>query len=220
MRTVAIRVHNETHLELFVKRLRSGFEVWKVGPIGGRRVILDHHLTHDDLEARLYYSKRGDLVWGNAGRFDLPLQKHLAAAQMENSVNRRRFIDFETGLKQPLVYHLAGTANLIPTERKAFKAAKELIPGCWSDGTAAVSFKPDGQLDLSFSKDKPHQLASHRQIHRCCPDRWNFKGWQLFLSNQKYNAGMRVGVIRVDESELHIWAESSPHGIANVFYRQ
>jgi hypothetical protein len=218
MRTVAIIIHNGDSLEIFVKRLKFGFEVWKVGPIKGRRVILDHHLTHDDLEAKLYYSKHGDLAWRNAKRHELPIETHPSVAQAE-SVDGSSFIDFETSLGQPLVHHLSSIANLIPVNRKVFNVAKGLMIGRWTDGTATVSLKSEARLALSLSVNRSHPLNLGQQIHGYRPDRWNFKGWQLFLLSKEHDAGLRIGVIHIDGNELHIWASGSRHKIANVFYR-
>lgn len=219
MRTVSITVHNNEKFEIFVKRKKSEFELWNVGPVKGRRRILDHYLTHDDLEAKLEYANSGDLVWRNAKESDLPRGNYFSASKLEAAANARMFLDFKTNLAQPLVYHIASSVNLLPLVRKVFISAQKTIMGCWTDGTARVSIKSGSELAFSYLIERPHPLNSHWRMHGYHPDHWNFKGWQLFLWNKEHGTAMRIGVIRVDERELHIWNEQHPHRIAHVFRR-
>jgi len=71
MRAVTITVHNNQKLEVFVRKLADGFEVFCAGLVRGRRVLIDHHLTRDDLEGHLKYAKPGDLIWRNAARSEI-----------------------------------------------------------------------------------------------------------------------------------------------------
>jgi len=215
----SITIHNNQNFEIFVEKLKLGFELWKVGPIKGHRVILDHYLTHDDLEAKLNYVNSGDLGWRNAKPSELPSEKHLSAIQMEQTIKQGRYIDFEKRLNQPLVYHFASTVNLIPIDRKAFNVAKKAILGRWTDGIAAVDFKPEAKLDWICPIKEPHPFNSGVRTHGYQPDWWSFVGWQLCILNNKHKAGLRVGVLRVDEQELHVWNENQPHKIAHIFYR-
>ena len=54
-------------------------------------MVLDHHFTHDDLEARLEYSQPNDLVWREAKRSEIPSEKHQNAIEMEETMARRVF---------------------------------------------------------------------------------------------------------------------------------
>ena len=219
MRTFSITIHNNLNLEVFVEKLKNGFEVWKVGAVKGRRVILDHYVTHDDLEAKLDYANCGDLVWTDASISELPSDKHLSAIQMEQTIKQGIFIDFEKGLKQPLIHHFGNIVNLFPVDRKVFNAAKKAILGRWVDSTASVDFKPDAKLNLVCPTDMPHPFNSGVRTHGFYPDWWNFAGWQLSLFNNEHKNGMRIGVIRVDDQELHVWNESHSHKLVHVFYR-
>ena len=217
MRTISITVHNNQKLEVFVEKRKHGFELWKVGSIKGCRTVLDHCLTHDDLEAHLEYAGINDLVWRDAVRSEIPVEKHLSAIQMEETIKRETLVDFEKGLHQPLVYHFASTVNLIPVDRKEWNVAKKAILGRWTDGVATVGFESDAKLKWSCPMDRPHPFNSG--AHTYTPDWWNFASWQLHLMNDEHKTGMRIGVIRVDEQELHIWSENHAHRLAHVFRR-
>src|SRR5437867_7849604 len=112
MRTVAITIHNNHKFELFVEKRRQGFEFWVVGPAKGHRMLLDHHVTHDDLEARLEYAQAGDLIWRDAVRSEMPAEKHQNAIEMEETIRLDTFWDFEK-LHQSVTGHLGAISFLM-----------------------------------------------------------------------------------------------------------
>jgi hypothetical protein len=117
------------------------------------------------------------------------------------------------------VYHFASTVNLIPIDRKAFNVSKKAILGRWTDGTVVVNFKPDAKLEWSCSTNEPNPFNSGARTHGYHPDWWSFVSWQLSLINNEHKAGLRIGVLRVDERELHVWEENHPNKMAHVFFR-
>ena len=219
MRTFSILVRSNQKFEIFVEKINRGFEIWQVGPIKGHRTVLDHYLTHDDLEAHLEYLHAGDLAWADAARSQIPNEKHLSAIQMEESIKRGTFIDQKTEWNKPLAYHFASPVNLIPINRKEWNIAKKAMLGRWTDGVATVDFEPDAKLKWSCPTDKPHPFNSGTRGHGYIPDWWSFASWQLHLMNDEYKIGMRIGVLRVDDHELHVWSESHPHRLAHIFRR-
>ena len=138
---------------------------------------------------------------------------------MEESIKRGTFVDFEKGLHQPLVYHFA-SVNLIPLDRKEWNVAKKAMLGRWTDGIATVNFKPDAKLTWSCPTDRPHPFNSGVRGGGHIPDWWSFASWQLHLMNDEHKVGMRIGVLRVNEQELHVWSENHPHRLAHVFHRE
>ena len=95
MRSTSFIIHNNQMLEVFVEKEERHFELWMVGTVKDRRVVLDHHLTHDDLESRLAYAQPGDLIWRDAISSEIPTEKHKNAIQMEEAIKQGAFIDFE-----------------------------------------------------------------------------------------------------------------------------
>jgi hypothetical protein len=138
MKKVAITVHNDKQLELLLEKRKNGFEVWIVGPVQKRRVVLDHHLTHDDLETRLEYAKAGDLLWREAKDSQIPAEKHQNAIEAEENIST--FWDYEK-LHQSVTGHLSSIA-LLSTDKAESNAAKLAIPGRWTDGIVTVSLEP------------------------------------------------------------------------------
>src|SRR4051812_33293251 len=96
MRSTAFPIHNTNQLEAFVKRRRGFFEFWAVGLVKGRRLVLDHHLTHDDLETNLAYAEPGDLGWRDVAESDIPTEKNQNALEMEETIKHRIFWDYES----------------------------------------------------------------------------------------------------------------------------
>ena len=219
MRTIAITVHNNQILEVFVKKRKDDFELWTVGPIKRHRVILDHHLTHDDLEAHLAYVKSGDLIWRAASRSEIPADKHQNAIEMEETIKHGSFWDYEHWPEEAgrsVARHLAPIVFLT-TDKKEVTAAKKAILGRWTDGVVTLSIEPNNKLKWSCA-DSNHSLNVGEKIHGHPPDWWNFAMWRLALINDKHKCGTHVGVLRVDEHELHL-DSSRPHRLAHVFRR-
>ena len=215
MRTVVITVHNNQRLEVFVEKLKHGFEIWLVGPVKGRRVILDHHLTHDDLEARLEYAEAGDLVWRDAAHSEIPAEKHQNAVEMEETIKRGTFVDFEV-LHQSVSGHFGGI-GFLEGDRKESNTAKKALLGRWTDGVVTLTMEPNNKLKWSCT-DRQHPLNVGEQVHKHAPDWWNFARWRLALMNDEHKCGTHIGVLRADEQELHLCG-SHLHRIAQVFHR-
>lgn len=236
MRTVAIAVHNYQSLEVFVEKRKRCFEVWVVGPIKRKRVVLDHHLTHDDIEAHLEYAMPGDLVWHDVERSEIPAEKHQNAIEMGNTIKERTFFDYDdsrldemeaqarqasglplwSGTHRSVTKHLDSIA-LLATDNEGMNEAKKALLGRWTDGLATLIIEPNHKLQWSCT-DRQHPLNVGEQVHKHAPDWWNFGMWELGLMNDKYRCGTHVGVLRVDDRELHLNG-SHPHRIAHVFHR-
>lgn len=237
MRTAAITVHNNQRLELFVEKLKDCFEVWVVGPVKGHRVMLDHHLTHDDLEAHLQYARLGDLVWHDAVCSEIPAEKHQNTIQMERTIKQRTFFDYDdprldetealarqaaglpqwSGTHRSVAKHLDSIA-LLATDKEGMNEVKKALLGRWTDGVATLTIEPNHKLQWSCT-DRQHPLNVGEQVHKHAPNWWNFDMWELGLMNDKHRCGTHVGVLRVDEHEMHLNGRH-PHQIAHVFHRE
>jgi hypothetical protein len=215
MRKTSITVHNTQRLDVFIEKRRNGFQLWIVGVVNGHRVVFDHHLTHDDLEAHLAYAVPGDLVWRDAVGSDIPLEKHKNANQMEDTIKQGTFWDFEK-LGQSMAAHF-GAVSVLPRDRKELNAAAKAVIGRWTDGIVTLSVEPGHKLGWSCV-DRNHPLNLGERIHGHSPDWWNFAAWRLHLMNNKHKCGTHVGVMRVDERELHVDA-NAPHRLVTVFRR-
>src|SRR5271154_6031360 len=88
MRTVSIPVYTSKKIELFVEKVKGGFELWAVGIVKGQRILIDHHLTRDDLETRLEYARPEDLIWRDTVHSEIPVEKHERTVQMEETIER------------------------------------------------------------------------------------------------------------------------------------
>jgi hypothetical protein len=196
MRTVTIPVYTNQKLELFVEKLKDCYEFWSVGMVKGHRVVIDHHLTHDDLETRLEYSQPEDLIWHDATPSEIPTDKHKLAIEGEESMERGVFWDGGA------VQHFQ--PGFLTRDRKATAAAKKSILGGWTDGILSFLMEPNNKLQWSCS-DGQYWL-NRRQGP--APDWWALSGvWELhFMANMNTPkaCGTHVGVFHVDDHELHI----------------
>jgi hypothetical protein len=210
MRAVSIPVYNNHKIELFVERLKDGFELWCVGVVKGKRILIDHHLTRDDLEARLEYARHEDLIWRDVTRSEIPAEKHERTVQMEETIERKVFWD---GIDSNFA-----SIRSLDKDRKDTVAAKKTILGRWTDGVLTFSVEPNNKLQWSCS-DHQHWLDRGRNP---APDWWNFSSlWELHLManmNTPKACGTHVSVLHVDEKELHI-KRGPVYRIVHVFHR-
>ena len=128
MRTTIIKLRNNQKIEIFTRTMKDGFELWTVGIAEGRRLVLTHYFTHDDLEARLEYARSNDLVWRDAPQSAIPKEKHAAAVEWEDSIKRGTFVDSDKKQQHSVSSHL-DVINLLPLDRKVWNAAKKAILG-------------------------------------------------------------------------------------------
>lgn len=215
MRAVEITVHNNQTLEVFVEKLQRGFELWAVGPIKGRRVVIYHHLTYDDLEALLEYAEPGDLKWQDAGPSEIPAEKHQSAIEEEKTIEQGRFSNYQA-IDQSVALPIVGAINFLQDDKNEVKSAKAVLLGRWTDRVAKLTLEPDHRMQLA-SSDRQHPLARTFVGDRG-PDWWNFAMWGLALLDNERKIGMTTSVLRVNEQELHILS-THPHRLAHVFHR-
>lgn len=216
MRAVAIPVKNNLTVELFVERLKDGFEIWGVGMSNEGRMVLDHHFTHDDLEARLEYSQPNDLVWREAKRSEIPSEKHQNAIEMEETMARRVFWDYENreqGAYNSVTGHLS-SISFLTKDKKELAAAKRAILGKWSDGVLTFAVLPNNKLEW-FCGDKQHWL--NVWANGPAPNWWNFAKWEFALLNDKRKVGTHITVLRLSADELHVVGGGHLHRLAHVF---
>jgi hypothetical protein len=213
LRGAAIQVHNGRTLELFCRTCSGGQrEFWVVGVIKGRRRVINHYFTHDELEKTLAYVVAGDLEWRDAALSEIAKCWADFGLVMGRTLPEGKIVDCERlALHLPLPY--------LPVERSALAAARRSLPGQWSDGSVMVTLGARNVLELSRDLPEGHPFAA---AARCpSPDWWTFGGWQLWLMNRERKSGVRVAVFRVDETELHVAQSSSGdrNAIAHVFQR-
>jgi len=212
MRTVVIPAYTSNQLELFVDRLDNGFELWAVGLVKGQRVVIDHHLTHDDLEKRLEYARPEDLIWSDADRSEIPAKKHKQAIEMEQTIKDGR--GFWDGISSNL-----SALDFLDRDRKDTAAAKKAILGQWTDGVLTFSVGPLNGLRWSCA-DSNHWLNIGSKARWTPPNWWNLSSrWELHLMNNDKMCGTHVGVLHVDEHELHIRG-GHLNRIVHVFRRE
>lgn len=216
MRTVALTVHNVEKLELFVEKRKNGFEVWIVGPWRGYRTVLDHHLTHDNLEAHLEYSSRKDLIWSASVDSEIPLKKHPNAIETETTITQGTYWDYEK-LNLSVASHLSAIA-LLSADKKEWQEERKAIIGRWTDGVVVLCIEPGGKLLWSCS-DPQHLLNVGERVHGHAPDSWKFAMWEIAIMNKKHKCGTHVAVLRLDQVELHLLLSAHPYRIAHVFRR-
>jgi hypothetical protein len=141
MRAVTIPVFTSKKVELFVEKLKDGFELWAVGIAKGQLMLIDHHLTRDDWEAKLEYAKPKDLIWRNAVRSEIPTEKHKLAIEGEETIGRRVFWG---GVRSDLA-----AIDFLDKDKKDTAAAKKAIVGRWTDGIVTFSLESDSKLEWS-----------------------------------------------------------------------
>jgi hypothetical protein len=210
MRTVAIPIRNTQKVEVFVEKHNDHFELWIVGMVKERRMVLSHHLTHGDLETHLEYARPEDLIWRDAERSEIPDEKHQNAIEMEETITRGVFWD-------GVASHFDSIA-FITKDRKALLSAQKAILGRWTDGSLTFDLKPEHGLAWSCT-DPKHWLGRFAGPN---PDWWNFKQWQFaFMSDVGKNSmsGCRNEIIHVDERELH-FRGGHKNRMAYVFRRE
>lgn len=218
MRAVTIPVKNNLSVEIFVEKLKDGFEVWGVGTAKEGRMILDHHLTHDNVEARLEYARPHDLVWRDAQLSEIPTAKHQNAIEREETITRGVFWDYENrgrGAYDSVTGHLSSIDFLV-RDRKDLVAAKKAMHGQWTDGVLTFTIMHGNRLEW-FCEDKQHWL--NKGASRPAPDWWNFAKWEFALLNDKHKIGTHITVLRVDEHELHVCGGGRAHRLAYIFRR-
>ena len=205
MRTTSINVFNNQQIEIFIEKHEHWFELWQVGKLK-QRMVLNHYLTHDDLESYLGYAKFGDIIWRDASHEEIPTEKHQNAIEYEETIKAGRFIDSQ------LSPHL-DTTGFLPIDRKALNTAKRLILGKWTDGNVTLSLEPNHKLQWScLNKPNLHKLGENISGH--APDWWDFARWQLPLWNTEHRCGVRASILHVDDQELHF-----PTGGAGIIAR-
>jgi hypothetical protein len=217
MRTTAFIVYYNKKFEIFVEKRKDGFELWAVGPIKGRRTLLDHHLTHDDVEAHLEYAKPGDLVWRDAALSEIPTEKHRSAVEGEQTIQRGAFCDCLSHPEKPfqnVVNHLSALV-IIARDRKGAKDAKKALLGQWTDGVATLDIKPNNELELSCT-DLGHPLNIGKGVQSEVSERWEFKEWQLSFLNKKKQWISSLRVLHADEQRLH-FQSMHPNRLAHIF---
>src|ERR1700677_2226056 len=190
MRAVTISVYNSKNVELFVERLKDGFELWAVGVVNGQRVLIEHHLTRDDLEEQMEYARLRDLAWRDATRSEIPAAKHRKAVLQEETIIRRVFASGVTS-------NLAAI-DFLDKEKKDITAAKKAILGRWTDGVVAFRLGPDNTLEWSCV-DLRHWLNVWGVVNKQTPNWWNLSSkWELHLMadmNTRQVCGTHVGVL-------------------------
>jgi hypothetical protein len=154
MRTVTIPVYNNQQIELFIEKVKDGFELWAVGVVKGQRVVIDHHLTHDDLPARLEYAQPEDLIWRDAERSEIPVEKHKNAIEMEETIEREVFWDYENRSKSacPSVTGHLAALDFLTLDKKELAAAKKMMLGRWTDSVLTFSVEPNNKLQLNSTR--------------------------------------------------------------------
>jgi hypothetical protein len=212
LRSTTIRVQGDRLVELFSRRLddaKGAF--WVVAAINGRRTVISHYLTHDDLENRLSYATAGDVEWRNASPAEIPRRYSGVGLVMGCTIPDGKTLDFQSlALHLPLPY--------LPVDRFALASARRSILGRWSDGAVSATFGPKSKLTLSTRIPANHPFAPTRG----CPpsDWWRLSAWQLYLMNQERKCGLRMLVLRVDADELHVaLGTRTGDTIAHVFRR-
>jgi hypothetical protein len=197
MRTASFKTRNDLTVEIFLDRRADSLEFWLVGPHNGARTVLNHYLTHDELDAALRYSKATLLNWSAAKPADLPEAKSAAALDDEKTIAAGTFWD-----AADLSEHFAGLATLDPVP-ETWRTAFSCLPGTWSDGISTLDFG----ADASFSSSVAPASASPflRAVAKSQPDQWHFSGaWQLRLFNTRTRHAERILVHELSPTALHL----------------
>jgi hypothetical protein len=236
LKSVEIIIHDNRRIELFVARHTEGYEVWIVGPFRGRRTILDHRLTHDDLQRYLEYARAGDLVWRNASEAELPHEKHKNALATEKTIKLGRFWDYcdpQYSEMEALARRISGLPDAPSSSLFSIANHLEVIAwlseedgwppvtvgallGEWTDGVLTMNFKPGNRLDW-LCTDPQHPLDFGRRVQAFPPNWWNIVGWRLHIMNMEHKSGTNVVILRVDQDQLHVFETGCPNRIARIF---
>ena len=195
MRATEFTVHNTQRFEIFVRKRKNRFELWTVGPIKRHRVVLDHHLTHDDIEAHLEYAEPGDLSWRKAAPSEIPTERRPGATEAEQTIRLGTFWDFDdaqldkmealarhaVGLPQAsqpsprsVVGHV-GSIGFLSTNGADTRAAKAGMLGQWTDGEVTMDLQPNHRLVWSCTNPR-HQLNVSQRTHGFTRS-WSFSLW-------------------------------------------
>ena len=212
MRTVSISVYNSKTLELFVEKLKDHFEFWAVGIVKDRRVVIDHHLTHNDIETRLEYARPEDLIWRDADRLEIPAEKHQNAIEREETMARGVFWDS--------VDSQINSYAFLDRDKKDTTAARKLLLGQWTDGVLSFGIEPNDKLSWSCA-DHTHWLnrVAHH-IGKPPPNWWSLNSrWALHIMNTEHSCGTHAGVVHVDEKELHLNVRGKMNRMVYVFQK-
>jgi len=218
MRKTVVSFHNNQLLEVFVEKHHDFSEVWITGPVKETRMVLEHHLTHDDLEQCLEYALPGDLVWRDTTPSEIPKEIHPVARHANENIKRGVFSDYGS-VHRLLALHVLGIINVPSLDRKALSNAKKVMLGPWFDGIATLDFEPNAKLRWSCPLDQPHPLNLGFRKGGYLPDWWGFASWQLHLMNNEHKSGMRIAVLHVDDEKLHVVNQCHPRRLAYVFHR-
>jgi hypothetical protein len=197
MQSTSFLTRNDQKIEMFLEQHRDCFELWVVGPAGGRRTVLNHYLTRDNLYSRLRYTKTLLLKWTPAGREQIPVERSANALKDEESMESGTYWDSED-----LCDHL-GAAATLDIDRPAFETARRRLIGTWLDGTSVLTFGTDSYFQGSIASQPSHSFL--RSVAKIEPDEWHFTdSWQLRLLNRQSRKTDRTMVHCVTESELHL----------------
>lgn len=231
-----ISVFNNQFVEGYVAQRPEGYEFWLVGIVDGERTVLDHHLTHDDIVGHLEYSKPKDVTWVGAAESEIPEKKHRHTIEMEETIERRVFWDGNNSERDARIAELAKTMGLpvpetrperavahhfksmdfLKYDRRELTAAGCWLLGQWTDGVIALTLAEDHKLSWSNTSPEHCLKSAIRTVKN--PDWWGFAKWGLGIMCTHPQVGTSLGVIRVDEQELHL-SSSIPNRIADVLCR-
>ena len=215
MHKAKITLFNDTLFELIIKRESKIQEIWLAATLKRRRVLVEHHLTHDKVFERLCYTSPGDINWVAASKGDCKFEHHQNLFPATENTGQVNCMDYEK-LGLPINCHLDGSTFITPSQTST-KLAKENLLGTWSDGRFQLEFQPKHQyraldtcLDANMDRSPAHSFLG--------ADWWNFCKWRLFFLSQRTGRGWHCGVINATKTELHLFAQH-PYRIAQVFKR-
>jgi hypothetical protein len=203
-------------LTLYTRPRGGGlYELWVVGRYKTAGVI-DHHFTRTDVASVLGYAAPGDLRWRSADLSEIPAKTMGHGFVAGSTVPVDKVIDYD-----PPHYHLASGINGLPLDRSAFARARKDIAGNWTDSVVSLMFGADSALQVVGTPGDRHPLFWAQPI----PDTWSFSSWQLWLMHRRTKGGIKVTVLHVSDSELHIaqappTQRGEPALIAHVFTRR
>jgi hypothetical protein len=197
LRACRIPVRNGQAIELLTRRVASNlFELWVVAHTAGSGAVVDHYFTTDNLEDHLAYAAPGDLAWATAPLSAIPSGR-LKGGFIAGENIRDRPISHER-----LQYHLSNALVLLPIDRRPAAVARKALLGMWTDGSITLSLASPDLATVRGERPAGHPLATPGRVEEL--DWWKFRGWQLHLMSRSANHGLRIGVLRADEKELHL----------------